>query len=121
VAVAKNYLTEEELGRLNRLVSSYLDFAEQQAQDRKPMYMSAWIAKLDDFIRLFERGVLNHAGSIKHEEALARAEAEYKRFASERAELPSPVEAHFEEAIREVKRVETRRKAGPPKGKGKKA
>jgi hypothetical protein len=114
VAVAKNYLTEEELGRLNRLVSSYLDFAEQQAQDRKPMYMANWIAKLDDFIRLFERGVLTHTGTITHDEAVAKAEGHYQRFAADRAELPSPVEKHFEEAVRDVKKIESQRKSVRP-------
>ena len=54
VETAKNYLTAEELDTLNRIVSMYLDFAELQALNRKPMYMRDWIAKLDDFLRVSE-------------------------------------------------------------------
>jgi hypothetical protein len=52
ISVAKNYLTHDELDMLNRIVSSYLDFAEMQAKRRKPMYMNDWLAKLDDFLRI---------------------------------------------------------------------
>ena len=67
VEVAKNYLTAEELDTLNRIVSMYLDFAELQALNRKPMYMRDWIAKLDDFLRVSERDILTHAGRVSHE------------------------------------------------------
>jgi hypothetical protein len=61
------------------------------------MYMADWITKLDDFLRLSEREILRHAGRISHDEAAAKAELEYDRFASERAALPGPVEKHFEQ------------------------
>lgn len=113
VTVAKNYLAQEELEALNQIVSAYLEFAELQALARKPMYMSSWIEKLDDFLRLSERQVLEHAGKISHKAAVAKAELEYDRFAGEQAALPSPVEAHFEAAIREVRTIEKQRP--PPK------
>jgi hypothetical protein len=64
VTVAKNYLTHEELSMLNLIVDQYLSFAEFQARQRKPMYMKDWVKKLDDFLRLNERDILNHAGRI---------------------------------------------------------
>jgi hypothetical protein len=89
----------EELEALNRIVNAYLEFAEVQALAHKPMYMADWIAKLDDFLRLSERKILDHAGKVTHEAAVAKAELEYDRFAQARAALPSPVEKHFEEAM----------------------
>ncbi len=110
VVVAKNYLGAEELEALNRIVTAYLEFAEVQAMNRKPMYMADWIAKLDDFLKLSDREILRHAGSVSHDDAVAKAELEYDRFASARAALPAPVDKHFEEAVRDVKQLEKARK-----------
>jgi hypothetical protein len=109
VVIAKNYLAVEELEALNRIVNVYLEFAELQAMNRRPMYMVDWIAKLDDFLRLSEREILRHAGKVSHEAAVSRAELEYDRFATARAALPSSVERHFDEALREVKRLVKKR------------
>lgn len=117
VSIAKNYLSVEELDALNRIVNAYLEFAELQAMNRKPMYMADWIAKLDDFLRLSDREVLSSAGSISHEAAVTKAEREYERFSADRAALPSPVERHFDEAVREVKRLEKGRLPGRGRGK----
>lgn len=117
VAIAKNYLGAVELEALNRIVNAYLEFAELQALTRKPMYMADWIAKLDDFLRLSERQVLQHAGKVSHEDAVARAELEYDRFAQARAMLPSLAEEHFEEAVRTVKQLEGKRPHRPKGGK----
>jgi virulence RhuM family protein len=62
VAVAKNHLGADELEALNRIVTAYLEFAELQALNRRPMYMADWIAKLDDFLQLSDRQILRHAG-----------------------------------------------------------
>ncbi len=105
VGVAKNYLTEEEIKALNLIVSAYLDFAELQAMNRKPMTMRDWIKKLDDFLRLSEREILTHAGKISHEQALAKANAEFETFHQLQAGLPEPVDHHFDEAVNEVKRL----------------
>ncbi len=109
-AIAKNYLNREELDTLNRIVAFYLDFAELQAKGRRPMYMNDWIAKLDDFLRLSERDILTHAGSITHEEAVEKAYAEYDKFRAIEASKTSPVEKHFERAIEQVKQLEKGRK-----------
>ena len=111
VAIAKNYLSAEELEALNRIVNAYLEFAELQALHRRPMSMADWIAKLDDFLRISERDILDHAGKVSHQAAVAQAELEYERFAAHRAALPSPVEAHFEEAVQQAKQIATRRPA----------
>ena len=98
VEIAKNYLGSDELDALNRIVNLYLEFAEGQALRRRPMTMSQWIIKLDDFLRLMDRDVLAHAGKVSHEKALAKAHAEYERFRKVLDELPSPVEQDFEAA-----------------------
>ncbi|NOU27166.1 MAG: virulence RhuM family protein [Polyangiaceae bacterium] len=110
VTVAKNYLGEAELDALNRIVTVYLEFAELQALNRKPMYMADWVVKLDDFLKLSDRDILRHTGKVSHNDAIAKAELEYDRFASARAELPSAVERDFDEAIRDVKQLETARR-----------
>jgi len=110
VTVAKNYLAANELDALNRIVSAYLEFAELQALGRRPMDMAGWITKLDDFLRLGERDILEHAGRVSHDVAVVRAESEYERFSAGRAALPSPVEQDFEESVQAVKTIESRRK-----------
>lgn len=67
IEYAKNYLTDDELDTLNRIVSLYLDFAELQAKSHTPMYMKDWIQKLDDFLRLSGKELLQHAGTISAE------------------------------------------------------
>ncbi len=119
VSVAKNYLNEEELGTLNRVVNAYLEFAELQAQGRREMTMSAWIAKLDDFLRLSDREVLAHAGNISAELAQAKAEAEFNIFQQQQLSSPSRAEQDFEAAIsKQVKAVEQVKRVGK-KNKGK--
>ncbi len=110
--VAKNYLRQEELDALNRIVMAYLEFAEIRALNQSPVYMRDWIAKLDDFLRLGERDILTHAGKISHEEAVAIARAEYDRYRDARRNDPSPVEKDFLKAVKEIKRLEARKKRG---------
>ncbi|MFV8755714.1 virulence RhuM family protein [Nannocystaceae bacterium ST9] len=87
VAVAKNYLDEQELRELNRVVVMYLDYAEDQARRRQAMTMTDWVAKLDGFLQFNERNVLTHAGDISHELAIEHARGEYERFEAERRRL----------------------------------
>ena len=108
--VAKNYLSHQEIETLNLIVSAYLDFAELQARNRKPMAMRDWIAKLDDFLRLSDRDLLTHAGGISHEAALAKAQAEYEKFRVLEDAKPQPVDAHFEEAMEQTKKLAARSK-----------
>jgi len=102
VSIAKNYLNSKELDTLNRIVMAYLEFAEIQALGRKPMYMSDWIAKLDDFLTLSGRELLTHAGKISHEQALTKAQLEYEKHRTMQINLPSPVDADFERAIKQL-------------------
>lgn len=84
VVIAKNYLSEEELGPLNNLVEQYLIFAEGQAMRRIPMNMADWVRKLDGFLTLNDRNILEHAGKISHQIAKQLAEQEYDKFQQQR-------------------------------------
>jgi hypothetical protein len=118
VVVAKNYLQGEELEALNRIVTAYLEFAELQAGNRKPMYMKDWIAKLDDFLRLSERDILTHAGKISHEAAIEMAERQYEQFSLKKLAETSPVEIDFLESIERIEKLKPGR---PSKKKTRKA
>jgi Virulence protein len=80
VAIAKNYLNEEELKSLNLLVDAYLSFAEIQAARRIAMHMNDWIKKLDEYLRFASYEVLGNAGKIGHDQALEKANKEYEKF-----------------------------------------
>ncbi len=95
VSVAKNYLKQDELDALNKIVTAYLDFAEVQALNHRPMYMRDWITKLDDFLKLSERQILMHSGKISHDDALQKAEAEYLKYLEQQREQLSRVEKDF--------------------------
>jgi hypothetical protein len=103
---AKNYLNAEEIDTLNRIVNLYIDYAELRAKDHKPMYMRDWIQKLDDFLRLSDKEILTHAGSISAKLAKEKADAEYDKFKERTANELTPVEIHFIENFeREQKRL----------------
>ncbi len=103
VGVAKNYLTEVEIRELNRVVTMYLDFAEDQARRRKPMHMAEWIERLDAFLQFNERNILTHAGSISHELAEQHAQAEFEKHEDERRRLEaSQPTSDFDHAVAEV-------------------
>ena len=108
--IAKNYLTEEELDILNRIVTMYLEFAELQALNRIPMYMRDWIAKLDDFLKLSGRDILTHAGKISHEMALDKAHREYEKYRREKLAVPTAIEKHFAKMEKEIKQLNAGRK-----------
>ncbi len=80
VSIAKNYLTEDELKDLNLIVDQYLSFAELQARNRNPMYMSDWANKLNDFMTLNDKEVLGHACKISAKLAKELAESEYEKY-----------------------------------------
>lgn len=101
---AKNYLSEDEIDTLNRIVSLYLDFAELQAKEHKPMYMKDWIEKLDDFLKLSGKDLLTHAGTISAEIAKEKADSEYAKFKERTQYQLSPVEIHFIEQFEEEQR-----------------
>ena len=88
ITVAKNYLTEKEIKSLNRIVTMYLDYAEDQAERRNPMHMKDWEEKLNAFLKFNERDILTGAGSISHEVAKELAEKEYEKFNQKRLSAP---------------------------------
>ena len=100
--IAKNYLSPDELNALNRIVVAYLELAEVQAMNRRPMYMQDWIGKLDDFLRLSERDILSHAGKISHDQAVRKAESEFETFHRAQLAEPSQVEKDFDAAIKSL-------------------
>ncbi len=104
--IAKNYLSQEEVTTLNRIVSLYLDFAELQAEEHRPMYMKDWIAILDDFLRISRKDILTHAGRVSAQLAKAKADAEYDKFKERTKNELSAVEIHFlEQFEREQKKL----------------
>lgn len=104
--IAKNYLTQAEIKSLNRIVSLYLDFAEMQAEEHRPMYMKDWINILDDFLRISRKDILTHAGKISAKLAKEKADTEYDKFKERTKDDLSPVEIHFLENFeRERKRL----------------
>jgi len=100
VSVAKNYLNEEELLSLNNLVEQYLIFAQGQAMRRIPMYMKDWVEKLNGFLILNDRDILNNAGTISHELAKENAEREYEKFKDSVQKIIR--EEDFENAIKKI-------------------
>lgn len=99
VVVAKNFLGEQELDHLNRIVNQYLEFAELQALQRKPMHMADWKKKLHDFLTLNEREVLLHSGKVSHEEAEAHALAEFEKYSKA---LEASQEDEFDKAVKRI-------------------
>ena len=98
VKIAKNFLSEKELQRLNLMVSQFLDFAELQALDEKPMKMQDWVAALDSQIVMSQRKILEGKGKISHDEAMEKAEREYSLFRQkELANLKSDFDLFLEE------------------------
>ena len=96
---------------INRIVNLYIDYAELRAKDHKPMYMRDWIQKLDDFLRLSDKEILSHAGSITAKLAKEKADAEYDKFKERTANELTPVEIHFIENFeREQKRLKDSKK-----------
>lgn len=117
--IAKNYLTEDELKRLGLIVSQYLDFAELQALDRRPMYMRDWIARLDAFLTAGGQKILDHNGSVTAEAARQKAELEFSQFeAGRRALEDAKAEAEFAQQMDEL--AKAAKKLPPPKRKTKK-
>ncbi|MEO7993273.1 MAG: virulence RhuM family protein [bacterium] len=105
VTVAKNYLQQEEIAELNRIVTMYLDFAEDQARRGRVMHMADWTAQLDKFLQFNERGILLDAGSVSHALADARAQAEFERFDRHRREEADAASSAIDELKTGVKSI----------------
>ena len=103
VKIAKNYLSELELQRLNLLVSEFLDFAEFQALEEKPMKMQDWINALDNQILAHQRKILEGKGKISHEQAIQKAEKEYELF---RQKELANLKSDFDLFLEDVKKIE---------------
>lgn len=101
-AIAKNYLTEDELGVLNRIVTLYIEYAELQALERRPMTMRDWITKLDEFLKISGRERLTHGGTISADAARATAESEYARYRAWLDTQPHPVDLAFAQAVKQL-------------------
>lgn len=97
VLVAKNYLKKDELDKLNKIVSMYLDYAEMQARNRKIMYMKDWIEKLNKFLEFNEKGILEDAGKITHELAKEFAENEFEKY---RKKTDRKIESDFDRLVK---------------------
>jgi hypothetical protein len=112
VTIAKNYLSEPELAALNNLVEQYLLFAEGQAMRRIPMHMREWIAKLNAFLTVNERAILEHAGKISHELARELAEAEYQKFHRKQIQQADQAGGDFDKAIKQLPSPSKRKSGG---------
>jgi hypothetical protein len=111
VAVAKNYLSIDEIGELNRIVVMYLDYAEDQAHRRKPLYMHDWRDKIDAFLKFNERAILEDAGKVSMEVAKTLALEEYDKFNQRRlVEEAAKEEEEFEKIARQLERKGRRKK-----------
>jgi hypothetical protein len=110
VDTAKNYLKEDEISELNRIVTMYLDYAEDQARRRKAMYMNDWEDRLDAFLEFTERDILDHAGSLKASVAKKLAGERYDDFNEKRKELEA--QKADEETLEQLKQIEKKAKKG---------
>ena len=105
VEVAKNYLTEQELDALNKIVTAYLDIAEVHALNKEPMYMKDWLETIDDYLRMTRRDILTTKGKVTHQQALEKAHLEYEKYKRNQEYILSPVECHFLESIGELDKM----------------
>jgi hypothetical protein len=101
IGIAKNYLAENELKKLNNIVSAYFDLAEVKAMNQEPMRMKDWIAQLDRLIQTFDGKLLDNAGAVSHEQAMQKAEIEYKKYQSAAI---STVERAYLETLEKVEK-----------------
>lgn len=102
--IAKNYLTENELATLNRMVSAFFDLAELHAMRKEPMYMKDWISEIDDFANRYGQGVLLGGGSVSHNQAILKAEAGYAKYKNLIKDELSDVEKDYLNTIKGVQR-----------------
>jgi hypothetical protein len=103
ILIAKNYLSEEELTALKGLVEQYLVFAETQAKRRIPMRMIDWVKKLDGFLELNERNILEHSGKISHQMAIELANKEYEKYCNIQKKEADQIESDFDKVVKQLK------------------
>lgn len=108
--IAKNYLTEDEIKILNKIVNMYLEFAELQAMNKTPMYMKDWIDKLDDFLKVSNREILKNRGKITSKLAKEKAEIEFDKYKEKTKNGLSEVEQHFLENLeKNIKKIKNKK------------
>lgn len=102
----KNYLNDQELDALNKIVSAYLDIAEVRALNHEPMYMKDWLETIDGYLKMTRREILTTKGSISHKQAIEKAYAEYDKYKKKQDELLSNVEKDFIHSIEMLEQIE---------------
>ena len=102
ISIAKNYLTEDELFRLNRMVSAFFDLAEIKAKEHTKMTMKDWVAELDKFTKNYWKWVLQDAWKVSHEKAMEKATKEYREY---QAKTLSPVEIEYLNSIKGIQKI----------------
>lgn len=100
--IAKNYLSADELNVLNRMVTAYLELAELQALNRRAMYMRDWIERLDEFLKMTGSEILDHAGTVSHQQAIEKSATEYAKYKELYKNELSEAERHFVSQIEET-------------------
>ena len=119
VVVAKNYLTEHEISELNRVVSMYLDYAEDQARRKRAMHMADWVTKLDAFLSFNERNILTHAGKVSHEIAEEHAHVEFLKYDKQRRALEAQqLTSDFDRLVDDSRRLQAKIPPSKPKKMG---
>ncbi len=111
VKIAKNYLSELELQRLNLLTSQFLDYAEFQALEQNPMTMADWIAALDDQILRLRKNILEGNGTVSHQEAIEKAEREFEIYREREMRM---LESDFDKAVKRLKDLNDDSDSGDP-------
>lgn len=108
VAIAKNYLSADEIKKLDRLVTMYLDFAEERAEEGVPLYMKDWRSLLDEFLKFNRKAILGNAGRVKKEIAEAFAQKQYEIFNANRIHRKDAAlqQVEIEELENQVKKLE---------------
>lgn len=104
--IAKNYLNEQEMDALNKIVTAYLDIAEVHALNHEPMYMRDWLETIDDYLKLTRREILTTKGRISHKQAIEKAHMEYDKYKKKQEDLLSPVEQDFMNSIERLEEIE---------------
>jgi hypothetical protein len=102
--IAKNYLTEDELAMLNRMVSAFFDIAELRAMQHQPMYMKDWVVELDDFAKRYGKGILSGSGKVSHKTAIEKVETEYAKYRQKTKDDLTPVERDYFASIKDVQK-----------------
>ena len=103
--VAKNYLTQQELDALNKIVTAYLDIAEVHALNQEPMYMKDWLETIDDYLKMTRRDILTSSGHISHKQVLDKAHDEYAKYKNRLENTISPVEKDFIKSIGTLEKI----------------